>query len=244
MVKPISNSEIYKTIRPVGYPNALKLPVYAYDYLMGNESEPLKTKSGKPHLAEEFWATAMSMPGERQYLKESKYKPSVAKDPDAKYYTIRDIIDQDALIGAAKDLKAGEKMEMNGLLPILDSKPCEVIAFSAASFAPPFAALVAAKTAFPAFIGPAPNTADTAPSLAASPTLYSSSRILFSAERPKKPPSPAPTAPPSKVPIGPAAEPRAAPFIPPPIAPPSEMREVKKPPTPLCCGFLAVVAGF
>jgi hypothetical protein len=122
MVKPISNSEIYKTIRPVGYPNALKLPVYAYDYLMGNESEPLKTKSGKPHLAEEFWATAMSMPGERQYLKESKYKPSVAKDPDAKYYTIRDIIDQDALIGAAKDLKAGEKMEMNGLLPILDSK--------------------------------------------------------------------------------------------------------------------------
>jgi hypothetical protein len=122
MVKPISNSEIYKTVRPVGYPNALRLPMYAYDYLMGNESEPLKTKSGKPHLAEEFWATAMSMPGERQYLKESKYKPSVAKDPDAKYYTIRDIIDQDALIGAAKDLKAGEKMEMNGLLPILNSK--------------------------------------------------------------------------------------------------------------------------
>jgi hypothetical protein len=122
MVKPISNSEIYKTIRPVGYPNALRLPMYAYDYLMGNESEPLKTKSGKPHLAEEFWATAMGMPIERQYLKESKYKPSVAKDPDAKYYTIRDIIDDYDLMNLTKDLKPGEKMEMNGLLPILDSK--------------------------------------------------------------------------------------------------------------------------
>jgi hypothetical protein len=122
MVKPISNAEIYKTVRPVGYPNALQLPVHAYNYLMGNESEPLKTKSGKPHLAEEFWATAMGMPGERQYLKESKYKPSVAKDPDAKYYTIRDIIDDYDLMNLTKDLKPGEKMEMNGLLPILDSK--------------------------------------------------------------------------------------------------------------------------
>jgi hypothetical protein len=121
-LKPLSNTEVYKTVRPVDYPNALKLPVYAYNYLMGNESEPLKTKSGKPHLAEEFWATAMNIPGERQYLKESKYKPSVAKDPDAKYYTIRDVIDDYELMNLTKDLKPGEKMEMNGLLPILDSK--------------------------------------------------------------------------------------------------------------------------
>jgi hypothetical protein len=122
MVKPISNPEIYKTVRPVDYPNALQLPIHAYNYLMGNESEPLKTKSGKPHLAEEFWATAMGMPVEKQYLKESKYKPSVAKDPDAKYYTIRDVIDDYELMNLTKDLKPGEKMEMNGLLPILDSK--------------------------------------------------------------------------------------------------------------------------
>ena len=122
MIKPISNPEIYKTVRPVDYPNALKLPVHAYNYLMGNESEPLKTKSGKPHLAEEFWATAMGVPVERQYLKESKYKPSIAKDPDAKYYTIRDVIDDYELMNLTKDLKPGEKMEMNGLLPILDSK--------------------------------------------------------------------------------------------------------------------------
>jgi hypothetical protein len=122
MIKPISNPEIYKTVRPVDYPNALKLPVYAYNYLMGNESEPLKTKSGKPHLAEEFWATAMGVPVERQYLKESKYKPSIAKDPDAKYYTIRDVIDDYELMNLTKDLKPGEKMEMNGLLPIIDTK--------------------------------------------------------------------------------------------------------------------------
>jgi hypothetical protein len=122
MVKPISNPEIYKTVRPVDYPNALQLPIHAYNYLMDNESEPLKTKSGKPHLAEEFWATAMGMPVEKQYLKESKYKPSVAKDPDAKYYTIRDVIDDYELMNLTKDLKPGEKMEMNGLLPILDSK--------------------------------------------------------------------------------------------------------------------------
>jgi hypothetical protein len=89
---------------------------------MGNESEPLKTKSGKPHLAEEFWATAMGVPVERQYLKESKYKPSIAKDPDAKYYTIRDVIDDYELMNLTKDLKPGEKMEMNGLLPIIDTK--------------------------------------------------------------------------------------------------------------------------
>ena len=122
MVKPISNPEIYKTVRPVDYPNALKLPIHAYNYLMGNETEPLKTKSGKPHLAEEFWATAMGVPVERQYLKESKYKPSVAKDPDAKYYTIRDVIDDYQLMNLTKDLKPGEKMEMNGLLPIIDTK--------------------------------------------------------------------------------------------------------------------------
>jgi hypothetical protein len=122
MIKPISNPEIYKTVRPVDYPNALKLPIHAYNYLMGNESEPLKTKSGKPHLAEEFWATAMGMPVERQYLKDSKYKPSVAKDPNAKYYTIRDVIDEYDLINLTKDLKPGEKMEMNGLSPILDTK--------------------------------------------------------------------------------------------------------------------------
>jgi len=122
MIKPISNPEIYKTVRPVGYPNALKLPVHAYNYLMGNESEPLKTKSGKPHLAEEFWATAMGMPVEKQYLKESQYKPSKSKDPDAKYYTIRDVIDDYQLMSLTKDLNPGEKMEMNGLSPILDTK--------------------------------------------------------------------------------------------------------------------------
>ena len=122
MVKPISNPEIYKTVRPVDYPNALKLPVHAYNYIMGNESEPLKTKSGKPHLAEEFWATAMGMPVEKQYLKESKYKPSKSKDPDAKYYTIRDVIDDYQLMSLTKDLKPGQKMEMNGLSPILDTK--------------------------------------------------------------------------------------------------------------------------
>lgn len=122
MLKPISNPEIYKTVRPVGYPNALKLPVHAYNYLMGNESEPLKTKSGKPHLAEEFWATAMNIPVEKQYLKESKYKPSKSKDPNAKYYTIRDVIDDYQLMSLTKDLKPGEKMEMNGLSPILDTK--------------------------------------------------------------------------------------------------------------------------
>jgi hypothetical protein len=121
-IKPLSNTEVYKTVRPVDYPNALKLPMYAYDYVMGNESEPLKTKSGKPHLAEEFWATAMNIPGERQYLKESQYKPSKSKDPDAKYYTIRDVIDDYQLMNLTKDLKPGEKMMMNGLSPILDTK--------------------------------------------------------------------------------------------------------------------------
>lgn len=121
-IKPLSNTEVYKTVRPVDYPNALKLPMHAYDYVMGNESEPLKTKSGKPHLAEEFWATAMNIPGERQYLKESQYKPSKSKDPDAKYYTIRDVIDDYQLMNLTKDLKPGEKMTMNGLSPILDTK--------------------------------------------------------------------------------------------------------------------------
>ncbi len=121
-IKPLSNTEVYKTVRPVDYPNALKLPMYAYDYVMGNESEPLKTKSGKPHLAEEFWATAMNIPGERQYLKESQYKPSKSKDPNAKYYTIRDVIDDYQLMNLTKDLKPGEKMMMNGLSPILDTK--------------------------------------------------------------------------------------------------------------------------
>lgn len=121
-IKPLSNTEVYKTIRPIDYPNALKLPMYAYNYVMGNESEPLKTKSGKPHLAEEFWATAMNIPGERQYLKESQYKPSKSKDPDAKYYTIRDVIDDYQLMNLTKDLKPGQKMMMNGLSQILDTK--------------------------------------------------------------------------------------------------------------------------
>lgn len=121
-IKPLNNVDIYNTIRPIEYPNVFKLPRLAYNYVMGNETEPLKTKDGKPHIAEEFWATALNIPGEKEYLKESQYKPSKSKDPNAKYYTIRDIIDERDLMNLTKNLKPGEKMKMNGLSPILDSE--------------------------------------------------------------------------------------------------------------------------
>jgi hypothetical protein len=121
-LKPLNNKEVYNTVRPTDYPNAFKLPMLAYNYLMGNKTEPLKTRDGKPHISEEFWANALNIPGERQYLKESEYKPSKSKNPNAKYYTIRDIIDEDDLLNLTKDLEAGKKMEINGLSSILDTK--------------------------------------------------------------------------------------------------------------------------
>ena len=114
-IEPLNNEKIYKTVRPIDYPNFNKLPLHAYNYIMGNETAPLKTETGKPHISEEFWAKAMGVPIENGYLKESEYKPSVSTNPDSKYYTIRDIIDQKKLIEFAKDMKAGEKRQINGL---------------------------------------------------------------------------------------------------------------------------------
>lgn len=118
-VEPLDREKIYNTVRPIDYPNAGKLPKHAYNYIMGNKTEPLKTKSGKPHISEEFWARAMGVPIEDGYLKESEYKPSLSKNTDAKYYTIRDIIDQEALMRLTKNMKPGEKLMMNGLGEIL-----------------------------------------------------------------------------------------------------------------------------
>jgi hypothetical protein len=66
-LKPINNKEIYGTVRPIEYPNIQKLPAHAYNYLMGNKTEPLKEVSGMPHISEEFWATALNIPMEERF---------------------------------------------------------------------------------------------------------------------------------------------------------------------------------
>jgi len=118
-LKPLTNEQIYKTVRPTDYPNFFKLPGHAYNYLMGNESNPIVDQYGNPHISEEFYSTAMGLNNESKFLKESEYIPSNSKNPDANYYSIRDIIDQDKVFELTRNLKAGQKLPVNGLDQIL-----------------------------------------------------------------------------------------------------------------------------
>jgi hypothetical protein len=119
-IEPLDREKIYRTVRPVDYPTVKNLPKHLVNYLMGNEQDPLTTMDGRPHISEEFWATAIGAPVENYYLKESEYKPSVSKDPNSKYYTIRETLDQEKLMDIARGMKPGEKKMMNGIAQIMN----------------------------------------------------------------------------------------------------------------------------
>ena len=111
--------DLFKRYRPVEYPgffNSLRGALYPEE-----QGSPRRDISGSLDIGEEAWRKALDLPVKEKYIIPSKYKPTKAKDPKAKYYTLKDIIDPDKLITEAKKLgwKPGAKYNMESLAPFI-----------------------------------------------------------------------------------------------------------------------------
>lgn len=63
----------------------------------------------------------LDLPTKSKYVTESKYKPTTAKDKNAKYYTLNNIIDPNKITEYVKSRegKKGDKFQMNALTPYM-----------------------------------------------------------------------------------------------------------------------------
>jgi hypothetical protein len=113
--------EIFNTYRPVKYPGYLGAAKEYVKGVFGQSDLPLKDPQGDYSIGEEAWRKALDLPTKEKYIIESKYKPTNAKDPNAKYYTLNDVIDQEKLIRAAKrkGMSPGAVYQMEALTPYI-----------------------------------------------------------------------------------------------------------------------------
>jgi hypothetical protein len=119
----------FENIRPVNYPSILNYMVSAGNAAAGKlgltegNAPPARDAEGDLMIDEEMYAKVMGVPHKSKYISESKYKPSKAKDSDAKYYTVDwdSMIDKQKLIDYAIEnkLMKGENMVVNSLAPFL-----------------------------------------------------------------------------------------------------------------------------
>jgi hypothetical protein len=86
--------ETFKAYRPTSYPDAKK----AIENFRHNIN-PERDDQGNLDISEEAWSKALALGEKPNYIVPSKYKPANAKDPNAKYYTLKPgIIDQQKII--------------------------------------------------------------------------------------------------------------------------------------------------
>ena len=119
----------FENIRPVEYPSIFNYMLSAGNAVAGKlgltegNAPPAKDSEGDLMIDEEMYAKVMGVPHKSKYISESKYKPSKAKDTDAKYYTIDwdSMIDKQKLIDYAIEnkLMKGNNMVVNSLAPFL-----------------------------------------------------------------------------------------------------------------------------
>ena len=119
----------FENIRPVQYPSIFNYMMSAGNAVAGKlgltegNAPPARDSEGDLMIDEEMYAKVMGVPHKSKYISESKYKPSQAKDSDAKYYTVDwdSMIDKEKLIDYAVEnkLMKGENMVVNSLAPFL-----------------------------------------------------------------------------------------------------------------------------
>ena len=98
----------FNKVRPVSYPTDLISA--AREVLRSDKAPPAKDSSGNLRVDEEAWSMAMGRPTQSKYIVPSKYKPSNAKDPNAKYHTFaKGVIDPKVLTDLVSDDKFWNK---------------------------------------------------------------------------------------------------------------------------------------
>lgn len=122
---------IFNTYRPVKYPGYLGAAKEYVKGVFGQSDLPLKDPEGDYNIGEEAWRKALDLPTKEKYITESKYKPTNAKDPNAKYYTLNDVIDQEKLIQAAKrkGMSPGAVYQMEALTPYIKKEFMDRVKF-------------------------------------------------------------------------------------------------------------------
>jgi hypothetical protein len=117
------NRWLFNNIRPVQYPTLFSGIKNISMGLLNQNAPPQKDNKGLYNVGEEAWQKALSQqPIQSHYIIPSKHKPSDAKDPNAKYYTLREgIIDPQLLIEEVKrrNLKDNEVAYMPSLTPFI-----------------------------------------------------------------------------------------------------------------------------
>lgn len=117
-VKKAVNENIFEHIRPVKYPGFIQGP---YDYFRSDRPKPGRDAEGDYEIPEEAWRKALQLPTKSKYIVDSKYRPSTSKNPNAKYYTLNNVIDQNKIIEYVKSQKGkkGDSYQMDSLAPYM-----------------------------------------------------------------------------------------------------------------------------
>jgi hypothetical protein len=110
---------LFNKYRPVEYPNPINITrglLYPEE-----QGSPRRDMEGNYDIGEEAWRKALDLPVKENYIIPSQYKPTDAKNPKAKYYTLNDIIDSDKIITEAKKLgwKPGASYNVGSLAPFI-----------------------------------------------------------------------------------------------------------------------------
>lgn len=113
-----TREDIFRRFRPTSYPTMAQA---AIDYFAKNDAKPGRDKQGDYDVSEEAWRKALDLPTKSKYVTESKYKPTTAKDKNAKYYTLNNIIDPNKITEYVKSRegKKGDKFQMDALTPYM-----------------------------------------------------------------------------------------------------------------------------
>ena len=111
--------ELFKRYRPIEYPgfwNSLRGVVHPDE-----AADPGRDYKGNLNLGEEAWRKALDLPTKENYIVPSKYKPTKAKNPEEKYFTLKDVIDEGKIIEEARKLgwKPGAKYNVPSLAPFV-----------------------------------------------------------------------------------------------------------------------------
>lgn len=96
--------ELFKKYRPIEYPTLGKAIGRTIKNNFSSEGPtPVRyDDKGNLSLEEEAWRKALNLPVKSNYIRESKYRPTTATDPNAKYYTLHpNVIDSQKLIDYA-----------------------------------------------------------------------------------------------------------------------------------------------
>jgi hypothetical protein len=122
---PQQKEEIFQKHRPMEYPG---FGAAARSFL--HDGPPRMDDKGNLAIEEEAWRKALNLPTKSNYIRESKYRPTSATDPNAKYYTFHpNVIDSQKLIDYVnsdvwdknkKKSKSGkEYLQMSSLVPFM-----------------------------------------------------------------------------------------------------------------------------